>query len=118
MCGSRWGAGHPDPHRKLQVTVCFLRNSGTDHLREAIGPLRPNNFSREVRTASVNFVDDQKSCQDPTDGIFWIRACALMFYCVMHSFIVFLNAYNEGADKCFIFTSEIKNVISLFHLKI
>ena len=44
------GSGVPGPHGKSQVTVGFLRNSGTDPPREAIGPLGSNCSSKEVRT--------------------------------------------------------------------
>ena len=54
MGGSRWGLGSgpppPPPFVKSQVAVGFLRNKGTDHPQEAIGPLGSNCFLKEVRT--------------------------------------------------------------------
>ena len=41
----------PPPPGKSKVTVGFLRNTGTDPPREAIGPIGPNSFSMEVSTA-------------------------------------------------------------------
>ena len=41
------GFGSPE---KSQVAIGSNRNNGTDLLREAIGPLGSNCFSREVRT--------------------------------------------------------------------
>ena len=49
--GFRGGAGGLDPHGKSQVAIGFLRHSGTNYPREAIGPLGSNCFSREVHTA-------------------------------------------------------------------
>ena len=44
---------NPPSPRKLQVAIDFLRNTGTDPSREAIGPFigpkGSNCFSREVR---------------------------------------------------------------------
>ena len=45
----------PPPHGKSQVAVDFLKNSGTDHSREAIGPLG----DRSV-WPSVKYVNDKK----------------------------------------------------------
>ena len=44
MRGSRGrgGTGGPNPPVKSQVAIGFLRNSGTDPPREAIGPLGPS----------------------------------------------------------------------------
>ena len=49
--GGGAGAGFPDPPWKSQVAICFLRNYGMDLTREAIGPLGPNCFPREIHTA-------------------------------------------------------------------
>ena len=44
---------------KSQVTLGFLRKSGTDPDREAIGPLGSSCFLAKVHTApSVKYVDD------------------------------------------------------------
>ena len=44
------GAGAQDPPENHEA-ICFLRNTGTDPSREAIGPIGSNCFSREVLTA-------------------------------------------------------------------
>ena len=66
--------GVKTPSGKSQVAKGFLRKSGTDTPREAIGPLvwtpRSNCFSKEVSTAPVKYVHDLKICQDPPDVIF------------------------------------------------
>ena len=53
MGGFRGVTGGPDRHPpgNSQVAVGVLRNSGTNHPLEAIGPFGSNCFSREVRTA-------------------------------------------------------------------
>ena len=46
------GAGGPRPLESYKLfNICFPRKTGKDPPREAIGPLRSNCFSREVRTA-------------------------------------------------------------------
>ena len=47
QCGDRWSG----PHGNSEVFIGFLRNSGLDTPREAIGLIGSNCFSREVRTA-------------------------------------------------------------------
>ena len=52
MSGTRGGQGvQPPPPGKSEVAIGFLRNSGMDHPREAIGPQGSNCFSSEVHTA-------------------------------------------------------------------
>ena len=51
MCRSRGKDRSPDPPENFQVAINFLSNTGADPTRKAIGPLRSDCFSREVRTA-------------------------------------------------------------------
>ena len=46
------------PYLKITSGYMFLRNTVTDHPREAIEPLGSNCFSGEVRGPSVKSVDD------------------------------------------------------------
>ena len=41
----------PPPPGESQVAICFLRNTGTDHSREAIGPKGAQLLFEGVRTA-------------------------------------------------------------------
>ena len=63
MGGSRGRGGTegPDPPVKSQVAIGFLRNSGTDPLREANGPMGPiASRERSVRP-SVKYVEMTKN---------------------------------------------------------
>ena len=50
---------------KSKVSIGFLRHFGTDHPREAIGPLGSNCLSREVRAALSKIHDDPKKLSGP-----------------------------------------------------
>ena len=55
------------------MVIGFLRNICTYLPRKAIG-LKSNCFSREIRMASVKYVDEyEKTFSGPPDGNFWIR---------------------------------------------
>ena len=54
----RGGREGPDPPVKSQVAIGFLRNSGTDPLREAMGPIASQ--ERSVRP-SVKYVEMTKN---------------------------------------------------------
>ena len=68
MGKSRGGAWGLDTPGKSQVAIGFLRNSGTDPSREAIGPRGPIASRRRPVWPSVKYVDDQNTCQDPLTG--------------------------------------------------
>ena len=57
--GVREGARGPDPQRKSQVAVGFLRNTGTDpRLEKQLDPLGPIAFRGRSVRPSVKYVDD------------------------------------------------------------
>ena len=90
MGGSRGGHGVRTPHLppgKSQVVIGFLRDSGTDPSREAIGRVLCETLIR---------------CQDPADGIFSIRALQNTFISWPYSNINYRTlprANNKGADQ-------------------
>ena len=69
MGGSRGRQGSERPLEN-HVAICFLKNTGTDPPREAIGHLWSNCFSMEVSMALCEIHEWLKSFQDPSDGFF------------------------------------------------
>ena len=72
MGGSRGETMGSRTPGKSQVAIDFLRNTGKEPPRKAIGPLGSNCFSRKVRSALCEICWWLKKCQDPPDEIFWI----------------------------------------------
>ena len=83
-------------HGKSHVAIDFLKNSGTDPLWEAIGPLWSNCFSRKVRTALCEIrCWQKKTLSEPPGELFWISA-----WCPPRLAVVLLR--RKGERSCLV----------------